>query len=229
MLKVATCTVVRSYIQIFSAWWVATILHNYGATLCELRYYINARPPANLSPANLSPTRLKYYRVQREGTERCTFCRTVFWPLHYSWSSSAERKTIDDAFLTPFAHELRVLLISHVFHQDYFQTLTRLTEKTNDSSWCTGQPTQTIKSELKLLSSTLQFAFSVIFFLLKRRDISFFSAFFVMFSFFLGFDTSPGRNYKWLSIRYRNIPCKESSIRTGLQLSFHERQTVRER
>ena len=39
MLKVAPCTVVRSYIQIFSAWWVATILYNYGATLCELRYY----------------------------------------------------------------------------------------------------------------------------------------------------------------------------------------------
>ena len=38
MLKVAPCTVVRSYIQIFSAWWVTTILYNYGATLCELRY-----------------------------------------------------------------------------------------------------------------------------------------------------------------------------------------------
>ena len=33
-----SCTA-RSYIQIFSAWWV-TILYNYGATLCELRYYI---------------------------------------------------------------------------------------------------------------------------------------------------------------------------------------------
>ena len=32
-------TVVRSYIQIFSAWCVTTILYNYGATLCELRYY----------------------------------------------------------------------------------------------------------------------------------------------------------------------------------------------
>ena len=30
-------TVVWSYIQIFSAWWVTTILYNYGATLCELR------------------------------------------------------------------------------------------------------------------------------------------------------------------------------------------------
>ena len=42
MLKVAPCTlglsVVRSYIQIFSAWWVTTILYNYGATLCELHY-----------------------------------------------------------------------------------------------------------------------------------------------------------------------------------------------
>ena len=38
MLKVAPCTVVRSYIQIFSARWVTTILHNCGATLCELRY-----------------------------------------------------------------------------------------------------------------------------------------------------------------------------------------------
>ena len=38
MLKVAPCTVVRSYIQIFSAWWVTTILYNYGATLSELRY-----------------------------------------------------------------------------------------------------------------------------------------------------------------------------------------------
>ena len=38
MLKVAPCTVVRSYIQIFSAWWVTAILYNYGATLCELRY-----------------------------------------------------------------------------------------------------------------------------------------------------------------------------------------------
>ena len=38
MLKVAPCTVVRSYIQIFSAWWVTTILYNYGATLCGFRY-----------------------------------------------------------------------------------------------------------------------------------------------------------------------------------------------
>ena len=38
ILKVAPCTVVRSYIQFFSAWWVTTILYNYGATLCELRY-----------------------------------------------------------------------------------------------------------------------------------------------------------------------------------------------
>ena len=46
MLKVAPCmvirsygrTVLRSYIQIFSAWWVTTVLYNYGATLCELRY-----------------------------------------------------------------------------------------------------------------------------------------------------------------------------------------------
>ena len=38
MLKVAPCTVARSYIQIFSAWWVTTILYSYGATLCELRY-----------------------------------------------------------------------------------------------------------------------------------------------------------------------------------------------
>lgn len=127
------------------------------------------------------------------------------------------------------AHELRVLLISHVFHQDYFQTLTRLTEKTNNSLWCTGQPTQTIKSELKILSSTLQFAFSVIFFLLKRRTSVLFRLFRNVFIFLGGFDTSPGRNYKWLSIRYRNIPSKESSICTGLQLSFHERQTVRER
>ena len=32
MLKVAPCTVARSYIQIFWAWWVATILYSYGAT-----------------------------------------------------------------------------------------------------------------------------------------------------------------------------------------------------
>ena len=38
MLKVAPCTVVRSYNQIFLAWWVTTILYSYGATLCELRY-----------------------------------------------------------------------------------------------------------------------------------------------------------------------------------------------
>ena len=31
-------TLLRSYIQIFSAWWVTTILYTYGATLCELRY-----------------------------------------------------------------------------------------------------------------------------------------------------------------------------------------------
>ena len=31
-------TVVRSYIQIFSTWWVTIILYNYGATLCELHY-----------------------------------------------------------------------------------------------------------------------------------------------------------------------------------------------
>ena len=31
-------TVVWSYIQIFSTWWVTIILYNYGATLCELRY-----------------------------------------------------------------------------------------------------------------------------------------------------------------------------------------------
>ena len=38
MLKVAPCTVLRSYNQIFSGWWVTTILYNYGATICELRY-----------------------------------------------------------------------------------------------------------------------------------------------------------------------------------------------
>ena len=38
MLKVAPCTVIRLYIQIVLAWWVATILYNYGATLCELHY-----------------------------------------------------------------------------------------------------------------------------------------------------------------------------------------------
>ena len=33
-------TVVRSYNQIISAWWVtiSTILYSHGATLCELRY-----------------------------------------------------------------------------------------------------------------------------------------------------------------------------------------------
>ena len=30
--------VVWSYIQIFSAWWVTTILYNYGAMLCKLCY-----------------------------------------------------------------------------------------------------------------------------------------------------------------------------------------------
>ena len=38
MLKVAPCMVVQLYIQIFSAWWVTTILYNYRAMLCELRY-----------------------------------------------------------------------------------------------------------------------------------------------------------------------------------------------
>ena len=38
MFKVAPCTVVWSYNQIFSAWWVTTILHNYGATLCKFRH-----------------------------------------------------------------------------------------------------------------------------------------------------------------------------------------------
>ena len=32
--------VVWSYIQIFSARWVTTILYDYGATLCELHYYL---------------------------------------------------------------------------------------------------------------------------------------------------------------------------------------------
>ena len=32
-LKVAPCTVVWLYIQIFSAWWVTTSLYNYGAML----------------------------------------------------------------------------------------------------------------------------------------------------------------------------------------------------
>ena len=31
-------TVVRSYNQIISAWWVITILYSYAATLRELRY-----------------------------------------------------------------------------------------------------------------------------------------------------------------------------------------------
>ena len=31
--------VLRSYIQIFPAWWVTSILYSYGATLCEIRYY----------------------------------------------------------------------------------------------------------------------------------------------------------------------------------------------
>ena len=34
-------TVVQSYIQIFSAWWVTTILYNYGAKLCKLHYNQN--------------------------------------------------------------------------------------------------------------------------------------------------------------------------------------------
>ena len=46
MLKVAPCMVIRSYSrmgvrsynQIFLAWWVTTILYNYGATLCKLCY-----------------------------------------------------------------------------------------------------------------------------------------------------------------------------------------------
>ena len=46
MLKVAPCMVirsygrmgVRSYNQIFLAWWVTTILYNYEATLCKLCY-----------------------------------------------------------------------------------------------------------------------------------------------------------------------------------------------
>ena len=43
MLKVAPCRSygrmgVRSYNQIFLAWWVTTILYNYGATLCKLCY-----------------------------------------------------------------------------------------------------------------------------------------------------------------------------------------------
>ena len=32
------CMVVQSYIQIFSAWWVTTILYYYGAVLSELHY-----------------------------------------------------------------------------------------------------------------------------------------------------------------------------------------------
>ena len=40
MSKVAPWTVVWSYNQIFSAWWVTTILYNYGAMLCELCYYL---------------------------------------------------------------------------------------------------------------------------------------------------------------------------------------------
>ena len=35
-----SCTVVQSYIQIFLAWWVTTILYNYGATLCKLRHHL---------------------------------------------------------------------------------------------------------------------------------------------------------------------------------------------
>ena len=41
MLKVApcySCMVVQLYIQIFSAWWVTTILYNYGATQALLWY-----------------------------------------------------------------------------------------------------------------------------------------------------------------------------------------------
>ena len=34
------CMVVQLYIQIFSAWWVTTIFYNYGAKLCDLRYYL---------------------------------------------------------------------------------------------------------------------------------------------------------------------------------------------
>ena len=33
MLKVAPCTVVQSYNQIFLAWWATTILYIYGATI----------------------------------------------------------------------------------------------------------------------------------------------------------------------------------------------------
>ena len=42
-------TVVRLYIQIFSAWWVTTILYNYGATLGELGYELPYRMLRNYS------------------------------------------------------------------------------------------------------------------------------------------------------------------------------------
>ena len=43
--------VVRLYIQIFLAWWVTTILYNYGATLCELCYN------------SLYPTLLVFFKI----------------------------------------------------------------------------------------------------------------------------------------------------------------------
>ena len=46
-------TVVLSYNQIFSAWWVTTISYNYGATL-ELRYNRDGcGPPFNSDPADI--------------------------------------------------------------------------------------------------------------------------------------------------------------------------------
>ena len=48
MSKVAPCTVVRSYNRIFSAWWFTTILYNFGATLCELRYDLKFFLPKGL-------------------------------------------------------------------------------------------------------------------------------------------------------------------------------------
>ena len=72
MLKVAPCTVVRSYNQIFSAWWVTTILYSYGATLCELRYQwcnvFGGFPP---------------FRIHWVWNEHVTLSLDWFWPFFW--------------------------------------------------------------------------------------------------------------------------------------------------
>ena len=108
MLKVAPCTVVRSYNQIFSAWWVTTISYNYGATL-ELRYKLDEVIPYN-QPRRLN--RLLKLVKRMITLSFCTLFRRNFYQFCYSLTQTI--KTTHCKTLTIALALEKFKLIGHV-------------------------------------------------------------------------------------------------------------------